>query len=429
MIKPGHIDFYKKAILLYEKNHLQDADILCRFALSNGFVAPEIHYILGLIAQKVGEYGKAKEYLQNALLQDPSYLPAKSEIKKLSKLKKNKKRRGRHAESRGNNRFLLIKAWGEGFWSDMDHVLGSLLIAELTSRTPVVHWGRNSRYGIASTRDSFTLFFNPVSTVTIHDLVREQYSFYPPKWSRHNLHHESINKSPHEFSNISGIHFLNRHETVVVSDYHTYISNIIPWISNKHGLFGMDAQSIYRYLVNKYIHLLPQVEVEIEDFWLQNLAVHKPLIAVHVRASDKFMEDSNLDNKNKYYHHLINDFQQHAGKSRIFLLTDSEMVLQDFKERYRDQLIYTDCVRTSDTTGVHSKTNVDKIQIGIEIIKDSYLAARCDYFIGNGTSTVSASILHLKDWQPYQVVLLGKNLLLGKQFMNLVVNRAFRADG
>src|SRR5947208_17137630 len=31
----------------------------------------------------------------------------------------------------GRDKFLLIKAWGFGFWSDMDHVLGGLLLAEI----------------------------------------------------------------------------------------------------------------------------------------------------------------------------------------------------------------------------------------------------------------------------------------------------------
>src|SRR5580765_3885445 len=40
-----------------------------------------------------------------------------------------------------HERFLLIKSWGKGFWSDVDHVLGALLAAEMTRRTPIVHSG------------------------------------------------------------------------------------------------------------------------------------------------------------------------------------------------------------------------------------------------------------------------------------------------
>lgn len=46
-----------------------------------------------------------------------------------------------------DNRYLLIKSWGFGFYSDVIAVLGSLLLAEITHRTPVVHWGKNSLFG------------------------------------------------------------------------------------------------------------------------------------------------------------------------------------------------------------------------------------------------------------------------------------------
>lgn len=48
-----------------------------------------------------------------------------------------------HSKSGG---FLLIKSWGYGFWSDVEHVIGALLLAEMTGRTPVVHWGGNSYF-------------------------------------------------------------------------------------------------------------------------------------------------------------------------------------------------------------------------------------------------------------------------------------------
>ncbi len=39
-----------------------------------------------------------------------------------------------------SDRFLLIKSWGCGFWSDVDHVMGQLLVAEITNRIPVIYW-------------------------------------------------------------------------------------------------------------------------------------------------------------------------------------------------------------------------------------------------------------------------------------------------
>ena len=45
------------------------------------------------------------------------------------------------------SKYLLIKAWGFGFFSDVNHIIGQLLIAELTGRIPIVYWGKNSLFG------------------------------------------------------------------------------------------------------------------------------------------------------------------------------------------------------------------------------------------------------------------------------------------
>src|SRR5204863_5297276 len=79
-------------------------------------------------------------------------------------------------------RYLLIKGWGFGFWADMAHVLGSLLLAEITDRVPLVHWGSESLFSDKSERDAFTHYFEPVSAVPLRQLARMQNaSFFPPR--------------------------------------------------------------------------------------------------------------------------------------------------------------------------------------------------------------------------------------------------------
>ena len=86
------------------------------------------------------------------------------------------------------SRFLLIRAWGNGFWSDICHVLGSLLLAEISGRIPVTHLGEESRFAVDGNRDAFTAYFEPLSGVTAEDLMRLQGShFFPAKWTNANL--------------------------------------------------------------------------------------------------------------------------------------------------------------------------------------------------------------------------------------------------
>lgn len=49
---------------------------------------------------------------------------------------------------------------------------------------------------------------------------------------------------------------------------------------------------------------------------------------------------------------------------------------------------------------------VELIKDTIEVIKDTYLAAQCDFFIGNGYSSLSNTVLRLKDWPETNIKLL-----------------------
>jgi hypothetical protein len=43
---------------------------------------------------------------------------------------------------------------------------------------------------------------------------------------------------------------------------------------------------------------------------------------------------------------------------------------------------------------------------GIEVIKDTYLASKCDFFIGNDFSHLSHTVIRIKDWGDKSVSLL-----------------------
>ena len=61
-------------------------------------------------------------------------------------------------------------------------MLGACLLAEHTNRTPVVWWGRESRYRSEHVVNGWTDYFEPVSNVTIED-IQLQKTFWPPKWN------------------------------------------------------------------------------------------------------------------------------------------------------------------------------------------------------------------------------------------------------
>jgi hypothetical protein len=305
-------------------------------------------------------------------------------------------------------KYLLIKAWGHGFWSDMDHVMGQLLVAEMTGRTPVVSWGNNSLFGNGQAANAFELYFEPVSQVTMDDLGTDTLSYFPPKWNKDNLQESTNNQWSGPHSRQCGITFLGRHEDVVVSDFHTPVVRLIPWIDASSPYAGMSWMAIYRTLFAKYLHLKPTVAKAVDAYYDRHLKGHRWL-AVHIRGSDKITEQRDLADLNASYHPLIEQYLAADPALKIFLLTDSTTYLAEFGERYGDRVHSIDAQRSDSNQGVHLQGHSGQ-EIGNAVLLDCYLATRCDYFIGNGGSNVSAAIGSLKDWEPESFHLLGRDL-------------------
>jgi len=308
------------------------------------------------------------------------------------------------------NRFLLIKAWGAGFWSDMEHVLGQLLIAELTERVPIVYWGENSVYSGAKDVNAFEQFFLPVSAYSIHDLIRPDYTFFPEPWKFDNLFYEEYypEKTVRQFYQLSNLY--DRCENVLVSDCWLGVNFLEPLMKSSHPTFGLGTDDIYSYFIKKYIILQPQIVQEIEDFYAANLQ-DKSVLAVHVRGSDKIRELETLHQLNSLYYEAIKYCLAQKPSASIFLLTESEKILDEYKSLFRERLIYTKCQRTSDDSPLFWANGIDKRRMGIEILKDTYLAARCDGFIGNAHSNVSTTVKRLKQWPPGTIGLFSKEHL------------------
>ena len=306
-------------------------------------------------------------------------------------------------------RYLLIKAWGFGFWSDLDHVLGSLLVAELTGRQPFVYWGSNSLFRDADTDNAFTSFFEPVSNVGWPDIMQAGQRYFPSKWHADNLRTEERSKWTGPGSRLTGLYLLGREEEVVVSDFHTKINDLLAWIPADSPLHGMPRQALYQYLFKKYIRLQQPLARQIEQIWQQHMAGHNWL-AVHVRGTDKIHEMGNLHAVNEAYHSRIERILEVNPTLRIFLLTDSVQVVEQFRQRWGERILVLDCQRGHSTTGVHLEGHPGT-ELGEQVLIDAYLAGRCDFFLGNGGSNVSAGIRHLKEWEQGTFFLIGPDFL------------------
>jgi hypothetical protein len=316
-----------------------------------------------------------------------------------------------------SERFLLIKSYGCGFWSDMDDVQSKLLLAEITHRHPIVFWGENSLYSVGNNCNSFEQYFLPCSQYSIEDVVNDKFTYFPPTWNASNVLKEDAAKFKRVYRDITS--FINSDADVLVSDLHNYIIEFIPWLKEDHPAYALisDIQSyrhnlvldrntvydlqrkpedVHRYIMKKYIKLRPEISDEIDQFYNAYMKTG-PILAVHVRSDDKRNEIINIHKINEQYCQEIESYLKGNPAARIFLLTSNRTVFERYKELYGNILIYTDCTRDNGFP-IHLRVFPEKKRKGIEIIKDTYLAARCDHFIGTVYSNVSLAVSRLKVW-------------------------------
>ncbi len=390
-----------------KQNNLALSELICRQIIREFSTDAAAFVLLGLIAYKLQLYDFSVNYLETGLRLEPGNRLAAEMLPQARAAADAKP-----AADPGRPRFLLIKAWGFGFWSDIDHVLGQLLLAEITGRIPLVYWGENSLFRDSGTANAFECYFEPVSDCGIEALRSSRLSFYPPKWTWNNLDKAEVDKWEGQYSRMAGLYLLGRSEDVVVSDFHTLVRDLVPWIPPGHALYGKEVQDLYRILVAKYLKLKPDLAAGIEAFAHRHFQ-DRNMLAVHVRGSDKIIEVDRpvLENINRACNSAIEEYFSRHADAGLFLITDSVSVLDEYRELHGDRLVYTECTRSRDDTGVHFMAHASREQIAREVIMDVYLAARCAHFIGNGRSNVSTSVLHLRDWQADEYTLLGNSIL------------------
>lgn len=402
------------------RGNLQLADYLCREVLRDNPQDALAMSLLGHMASGLRRYQLADAWFSRAL----ALRPDAAEIGAWRDRAREMAQAARALASSSTPkaaarpRYLLIKAWGYGFWSDMDHVVGQLLLAELSGRTPVVHWGANTLFGAAGVANAFELFFRPVSGATQDGLAAWGQSFFPAKWTAETLRDENVNKFQGAGSRTSALHLLARDEDVVVSDFHGKVVDLMAWIEPDSPWAGLDYTAIYRRLFAKYIQLQPALQARVDAFARERMAGRR-WVAVHVRGSDKITELRDLELVNAQYQHRIDAMRQADPAMGIFLLTDSEHFAREYRQKYGDRVLLADVARSSDATGVHYAGHEGR-RLGEEVVLDTHLAARCDAFLGNGASNVSTAVRHLKDWAPGSFELIGADFLT---LPNLMLHR------
>jgi len=344
----------------------------------------------------------AELHARKALQLDPGNARARQLLAELAQGLKRSGAAGARA------RYLLVREWSHGFWSDVDHVLGMCLLAEIAGRIPVVWWGAQSRFSGDPAGNAWNAFFEPVSDTALRALEDPALRRFPGKWRDAALSGPIRQRWSGEGSRLASIDLLDREEEVLVSDFHSNLNAILPWLPASHALAGKPLPEAYRALVRKYLRPRSRITDEVDRFAAARFG-GGPLVAVHVRGSDKVEEVSGLEATLRAYFEPLEEKLAARPQARIFLLTDDERVRAFYGERYGERVLATPCTRATSNIGVHYLAQRDPVRTGVEVMVDAYLAARCDEFIGLAYSNVSLYVSYLKAWAPGSCVLLGEN--------------------
>lgn len=148
-------------------------------------------------------------------------------------------------------------------------------------------------------------------------------------------------------------------------------------------------------LYRKYIHLNPDMKQYLEGE-IKAILGNKKTLGVHFRGTD-------YNRRFKYhpvyisvaeYFLAVDDVFSRGDYEQVFLATDDANVLEQFKSRYGDQLVYyKDSSRSDNSVGPHSMENSRPMHhylLGREVVRDVYTLSCCEGLVC-GLSQVSSA--------------------------------------
>jgi protein O-GlcNAc transferase len=402
-ILPHHVpEACRIAVAALERRDVAIADVLARAVVATDPEQAVMWNLIGRLHLEAGQPVRAAAHFRRALESNPSFKIARTNLGKAEA------RPGRTSPQHRGERFLMSKAWGCGFWSDVDHVVGCLLLAEATGRTFVPHWGANSRFRPSrGAEDVFRVLFDWSGRAGMEDLRREGNTYFPPKWTASTLPQEQLNVFAGPGSQTGAASFIARTEGVAVADFHIALADVLPWLPEGNRYEGVSIADVYRSLMAEHLRPVPEIAAQV-DRQAAILLKDRPVIAAHIRGSDKFQENPEIGLEHAEIRGHVERFLAAAPGGGVLLITDSQPALREFRTRFGDRLKCAPCIRTDGPVGVHTVGSFNGHTVGSEVLVDACLAARCDAFVGSGSSNVACAVMHMRAWEPGACVLIGE---------------------
>ncbi len=290
-------------------------------------------------------------------------------------------------------RFLVIREWGAGFWSDVGFVVAGCLLARIAGREPVVWWGDSSLFR-GEAANAWEQFFEPVSAARMQECAG--LSTWPAKWQG-DATGAMRNRWGGEDSRLTGVHHMARDERVCVFDFYHDVYMMRQWLAEGDPLLGKPATAVVRAMTRACIKPLRQHVEAAEAFARERLG--GGAIAVHLRGLDKPGElGAELQESHEKAIARVDALLAQRPEAKVLLLTDDAQVLARMQAKYASRLVTTDVIRGSGERGLHLSREHDGARLGREVLVDALIALHAEHFVGLAGSNVSYYIAAMKDW-------------------------------
>lgn len=148
-----------------------------------------------------------------------------------------------------------------------------------------------------------------------------------------------------------------------------------PWEIEKHT-----TRAVAFTLIQKYIHIKPEILAKIARFQARHFAGHH-VLCVHYRGTDKLIADASLVT----YEEMLDAVQktllkQPTKKWKIFVATDEQSFLEKMIDEYGDYVCYYDSHRSAGKDPIHLAAS-DPYLAGEEALIDAVLLSRGNHLI------------------------------------------------
>lgn len=267
-----------------------------------------------------------------------------------------------------------------GFGALLRRTLSGLYIADMFHAVPVISWENstiiNAYSVINGSKNPFEYYFEPVSGITKEEALSSRFVILSNKYDSYVFGEGML-------SNIDG-------------QTDEYIELLAAMIKKYHLRI---KKPVWEFINTKADRLLG----------------NRKVLGVHIRGGDRRMKVRNVANSvpvSMYFDEIDRLLMQDISYEAIFLATDDEEYLMQFREKYGQMILfYQDMKRSHDNISsffeIEGTRENNGYLLGLEILLDMYTLLRCESMIGgpsNITLLVRAFRKNYKDWKYFKML-------------------------